>query len=192
MCRPQQAAKLVRTSSTSLPSNRLIAVGSGVRLPPQSLMSLVHTPESEQEIPNTKYMCDTGQTRNKLLEQWVHLTNHAAGHSRPGTTPPTAISLRQLSNTNTNTNIKYTCDPQNNRRRFFLKKKDKSPAMSQASAALHSLYEAGDPLMPMRLVFSLPTSTSRGRGLHHRSMRARARTSPRWCHGSHAPDSQTR
>ena len=35
---------------------------------------------------NTKYTCDTGQTRNKLLEQWVHLTNHTAGHSRPGTT----------------------------------------------------------------------------------------------------------
>ena len=32
---------------------------------------------------NTKYTCDTGQTRNKLLEQWVHLTNHTAGHSRP-------------------------------------------------------------------------------------------------------------
>ena len=31
-----------------------------------------------------KYTCDTGQTRNKLLAQWVHLTNHAAGHSRPG------------------------------------------------------------------------------------------------------------
>ena len=31
---------------------------------------------------NTKYTCDTGQTRNKLLAQWVHLTNHAAGHSR--------------------------------------------------------------------------------------------------------------
>jgi vacuolar protein 8 len=29
---------------------------------------------------NTKYTCDTGQTRNKLLAQWVHLTNHAAGH----------------------------------------------------------------------------------------------------------------
>ena len=28
---------------------------------------------------NTKYTCDTGQTRNKLLAQWVHLTNHAAG-----------------------------------------------------------------------------------------------------------------
>ena len=35
---------------------------------------------------NTKYTCDTGQTLNKLLEQWVHLTNHTAGHSRPGTT----------------------------------------------------------------------------------------------------------
>ena len=35
---------------------------------------------------NTKYTCDTGQTRNKLLEQWVHLTNHTAGHSRPSTT----------------------------------------------------------------------------------------------------------
>ena len=42
------------------------------------------------QIPNTKYTCDTGQTRNKLLEQWVHLANHAAGHSRPGTTHQTA------------------------------------------------------------------------------------------------------
>ena len=39
---------------------------------------------------NTKYTCDTGQTRNKLLELWVHLTNHTAGHSRPGTTHQTA------------------------------------------------------------------------------------------------------
>ena len=39
---------------------------------------------------NTKYTCDTGQTRNKLLAQWVHLTNHAAGHSRPGTAHLTA------------------------------------------------------------------------------------------------------
>ena len=28
-------------------------------------------------------ICDTGQTRNKLRVQWAHLTNHAAGHSRP-------------------------------------------------------------------------------------------------------------
>ena len=36
------------------------------------------------QIPNTKYTCNT---RNKLLlEQLVHLTNHTAGHSRPGTT----------------------------------------------------------------------------------------------------------
>ncbi len=39
---------------------------------------------------NTKYTCDTGQTRNKLLAQWVHLTNHAVGHSRPGTAHLTA------------------------------------------------------------------------------------------------------
>ena len=39
---------------------------------------------------NTKYTCDTGQTRNKLLAQWVRLTNHAAGHSRPGTAHLTA------------------------------------------------------------------------------------------------------
>jgi hypothetical protein len=38
------------------------------------------------QIQNTKYTCETGQTRNKLLAQWVHLTNHAAGHSRPVTT----------------------------------------------------------------------------------------------------------
>ncbi len=41
---------------------------------------------------NTKYTCDTGQTRNKLLAQWVHLTNHAAGHSRPGTAHLTACA----------------------------------------------------------------------------------------------------
>ena len=39
---------------------------------------------------NTKYNCDTGQTRNKLLAQWVHLTYHAAGHSRPRTAHLTA------------------------------------------------------------------------------------------------------
>jgi hypothetical protein len=39
---------------------------------------------------NTKYTCDTCQTRNKLLAQWVHLRNHAAGHSRPGTAHLTA------------------------------------------------------------------------------------------------------
>ena len=34
----------------------------------------------------TKYkykIYDTGQTRNKLLAHWAHLTNNAAGHSRP-------------------------------------------------------------------------------------------------------------
>ena len=44
--------------------------------------------QSKNTNTNTKYTCDTGQTRNKLLEQWVHLQNHAAGHSRPGTTRP--------------------------------------------------------------------------------------------------------
>ena len=39
---------------------------------------------------NTKYTSDTGQTRNKLLEQWMHLTNHTAGHSRPSTARQTA------------------------------------------------------------------------------------------------------
>ncbi len=39
---------------------------------------------------NTKHICDTGQTSNKLIAQWVHLTNHAAGHSRPGTAHLTA------------------------------------------------------------------------------------------------------
>ena len=47
----------------------------------------VNTVTRQLQIPNTKYTRDTGQTRNKLLEQWVHLTNHTAGHSRPGTTP---------------------------------------------------------------------------------------------------------
>jgi hypothetical protein len=33
---------------------------------------------------NTKYTCDTGQTRNKLLAQWVHLpANHAANEHKP-------------------------------------------------------------------------------------------------------------
>ena len=40
-----------------------------------------YTVPRKYQIPNTKYTCDTGQTRNKLLEQWVHLANHAAGHS---------------------------------------------------------------------------------------------------------------
>ena len=40
----------------------------------------------------TNYTCDTSQTRNKLLAQWVHLTTHTAGHSRPGTTHQTAKS----------------------------------------------------------------------------------------------------
>ena len=31
-----------------------------------------------QPIPNTKYTYNTGQSRYKLLEQWVHLTNHTA------------------------------------------------------------------------------------------------------------------
>ena len=40
------------------------------------------------QIPLYKHICDTGQTgfRNKLLAHWVHLTNHAAGHSSPGAT----------------------------------------------------------------------------------------------------------
>jgi hypothetical protein len=49
-------------------------------------------------VPRRKYKykykykntCDTGQTRNKLLPQRVHLTNHAAGHSRLGTAHLTA------------------------------------------------------------------------------------------------------
>ena len=43
---------------------------------------LTHMEPAEGTIQNTKYACNTGQTRNKLLEQWVHLTNHTAGHSR--------------------------------------------------------------------------------------------------------------
>ena len=50
------------------------------------------------QIPNTKYTCNTGQTRNKLLEQWVHLTNHTATatSSRP-TVAPTSHPLAQAS-----------------------------------------------------------------------------------------------
>ena len=43
---------------------------------------------------NTKYTCDTGQTRNKLLEQWVHLTNHTAGHSITAAQSPSASLAR--------------------------------------------------------------------------------------------------
>jgi hypothetical protein len=31
---------------------------------------------------NTKYTCDTGQTRNKLLAQWVHLAHSARRRAR--------------------------------------------------------------------------------------------------------------
>ena len=51
------------------------------------------------KIPHTKYTCGTGQTLNKLLEQWVHLTNHAAGHSRPGTTHLTTTRVLRSENT---------------------------------------------------------------------------------------------
>jgi hypothetical protein len=49
-----------------------------------------HDGAEQNTNTNTKYTCDTGQTRNKLLAQWVHLTNHAAGHSSPGTAHLTA------------------------------------------------------------------------------------------------------
>jgi uncharacterized Zn-finger protein len=52
--------------------------------------AFVKSGENANTNTNTKYTCDTGQTRNKLLAQWVHLTNHAAGHSRPGTAHLTA------------------------------------------------------------------------------------------------------
>ena len=59
-------------------------------------------PNTKYQIPNTKYQipntCDTGQTRNKLLEQWVHLTNHAAAHSRPGTTHQTTNNAHSRAN----------------------------------------------------------------------------------------------
>ena len=37
------------------------------------------------QIQIQNVLCDTGHTINKLLAQWVHLTNRTAGHSRPGT-----------------------------------------------------------------------------------------------------------
>ena len=43
------------------------------------------------QIQNTKYTCDTGQTRNKLLEQWK-----------------------------INTNTKYTCDTGQTRNKLLL------------------------------------------------------------------------
>ena len=39
---------------------------------------------------DTWVVADTVCFRHKMLEQWVHLTNHAAGRSRPGTTHITA------------------------------------------------------------------------------------------------------
>ena len=45
---------------------------------------------NDAKIPNTKYTCCAGQTRNKLLEQRVHLTNRTAGRCRPGATDPVA------------------------------------------------------------------------------------------------------
>ena len=38
--------------------------------------------ENTNTNTNTKYTCDTGQTRNKLLEQWVHLTHSRALEAR--------------------------------------------------------------------------------------------------------------
>ncbi len=43
--------------------------------------------ENTNTNTNTKYTCDTGQTRNKLLAQWVHLTNHAARARRRAAVP---------------------------------------------------------------------------------------------------------
>ena len=55
---------------------------------PRVLLSILGTPYCgcANNNTNTKYNCNTGQTRKELLEQWVHLTNHTAGHSRPDTT----------------------------------------------------------------------------------------------------------
>ena len=54
--------------------------------PPPPGVFLPDAAHAHTKYQTPKYTCDTGQTRNKLLEQWVHLTNRAAGHSRPGTT----------------------------------------------------------------------------------------------------------
>jgi hypothetical protein len=54
-------------------------------LAPKYKYKYKNIPKNTNTNTNTKYTCDTGQTRNKLLAQWVHLTNHAAGHSRPNT-----------------------------------------------------------------------------------------------------------
>ena len=50
----------------------------------RSSAALDYTPNTNT---NTKYTCDTGQTRNKLLEHWVHLTNRSARYSRPDSYP---------------------------------------------------------------------------------------------------------
>ena len=56
-----------RVIPTGLPANRQQPYQSSVK-------------NTKHQIPN---ISNKGQTRNKLLEQWVHLTNHTAGHSRP-------------------------------------------------------------------------------------------------------------
>ena len=58
-------------------------IGAGAPLSPVRQFAA----ENTNTNTNTKYTCDTGQTRNKLLEQWVHLTNHTAGHSNKATAP---------------------------------------------------------------------------------------------------------
>ena len=52
---------------------------------PQLFLTIVKVRTWYTALRRYKYTCDTGQTGNKLLAQWVHLTNHAAGHSRPDT-----------------------------------------------------------------------------------------------------------
>ena len=57
-----------------------------MRLLEDMVRTLCFVESEKYRTPNAKYTYNTGRTRNKLLEQWVHLTNHTAGHSRPGTT----------------------------------------------------------------------------------------------------------
>ena len=82
-----------------------------VRAAPRTLITSVHARVDASAAPvgrcggntntNTKCTCGTGQARNKLLEQWVHLTNraavegiHAVMHSRD-----TPLRNRQLDST---------------------------------------------------------------------------------------------
>ena len=72
-------------------------IGAGaVRLPSaRSLAEACRNIQIQIQIQNMTDTCDTGQTRNKLLEQWVHLTSRdVAADSAAAVAVPRATSAR--------------------------------------------------------------------------------------------------